>query len=259
MDIFLQNVTFFFLTLARIISFLAVSPFFGNRTFLITARISLALLLTILLFPMVVDVAPLHQTTGSFIELFLIAAKEVLAGLILGFAAQFIFWAVRMAGQIISFLIGFSIVNSFNPDVMEQMPIIAQLKWLLAMVLFLVMDGHFLLLEGLAKSFQWIPLLQVNFSGSLVDYFVRLTGEVFVIAIQISAPILVTIFMTNVSLAMLARMVPQMNVFILGFPLTISLGILTLMITLPAFLVVWQHLLGSLREALATFFRLLGP
>ncbi|RMD96821.1 MAG: hypothetical protein D6814_10680, partial [Calditrichaeota bacterium] len=143
MDIVLQNSGIYFLIFVRISAFVAVTPFYGHRSMPQQAKLALALMLTLVLFP---ALSGQTATANSLFQFALLAFREVLVGLVLGFAAKFIFFAVRIAGQVLSFLFGFSIVNSFNPDAGEPMSLIAQLKWLVAMVIFLVLDGHFLLI-----------------------------------------------------------------------------------------------------------------
>ncbi len=179
-------------------------------------------------------------------------------GLILGLMTRFIFWGVRFGGQVLSFLMGFSLAMAFSSDDLERTTLLARFEWLFAMTIFLLIDGHFLLIDGLAQSFHIVPLTQASFSSGLAALMLRLSAKVFVIAMQMSAPVLVTIFMTNVSLAMLARMMPQMNVFIVGFPLTISIGMITLMVISPAFWMFMKHLLALLREDLGAVLAILG-
>ncbi len=255
LDLFLVKAETFFLVLARILSFWMVAPFFGHQGFPMPMRVAAALVISFLVFP---NVAPPAVSSSTVLDYALLAGKEVIVGMILGFVAQFIFWGVRFSGQIISFLMGFSMVTTIAPDTREQISIIGTFQWLFAIMFFLLLDGHFLLLEALVKSFQLVPLVDATLSSGLVAYVAKLSAGIFVIAIQMSAPVLVTIFMTNVSLAMLARMVPQMNVFIVGFPLTISIGLITMIIVSPVFVVIIQHLLADLRESVAVILRLLG-
>ncbi|MDQ7062644.1 MAG: flagellar biosynthetic protein FliR [candidate division KSB1 bacterium] len=254
-DLFLIKAETFLLVLVRILSFLAVAPFFGHRGFPMLMRTALALVLSFLVFP---NVAAPSATSQSALDYAILVGKEVAVGLILGFISQFIFWGVRFGGQILSFLMGFSLVTTIAPDTREQISIIGTFQWLFAITVFLLLDGHFLLIEALVKSFQIVPLVEAKFSSRLVAHTAKLSAGVFVIAVQMSAPVLVTIFMTNISLAMLARMMPQMNVFIVGFPLTISIGFITMIIVTPVFIVLVQHLLGDLRESIAIILRLLG-
>ncbi len=249
MDDLLQHVEVFFLIFIRIFTLFVLIPIFNHRAIPMTVRIALALVFTISLIPQVPIVQiDISNTAGYF---FLIG-KEVLTGIILGFATEFIFHAVRFAGQIISFLMGFSMVVVFDPEVKQQISIISRIKSITAITLFLIIDGHFLLLEALTRSFDIIPLVGMKVSGDLVIYIVRLSADIFVIALQIAGPILVMLLLTNVGLGILARTVPQMNVFIVGFPLTISIGFFALVFTYPAFGHYFQGLVMSLRTTLST-------
>lgn len=249
MDALLQNVEVFFLIFIRIFTLFVLIPIFNHRAIPMTVRIALSLVFAVSLVPQVATIQiELSNTAGYF---FLIG-KEVLTGIILGFATEFIFHAVRFAGQIISFLMGFSMVIAFDPEMKQQISIISRIKSITAVTLFLIIDGHFLLLEALARSFQVIPLVGMKISGDIVTYIIRLSADVFIIALQIAGPILVMLLLTNVGLGILARTVPQMNVFIVGFPLTISVGFFALVFTYPTFSRYFHGLVMTLRTTLGT-------
>ncbi|MCA9734909.1 MAG: flagellar type III secretion system protein FliR [Deferribacteres bacterium] len=249
MDALLQQTEVFFLVFVRIFTLFVLIPVFNHRAIPMTVRIALSLVFTVLL---VHRVEPVQIDISNAAGYFFLVGKEVLTGIILGFATEFIFHAVRFAGQIISFLMGFSMVVTFDPEMSQEISIISRLKAITAITLFLIIDGHFLLLEALAHSFSVIPLIGMHISGDLLPYIVRLSADVFVIALQISGPILVMLLLTNVGLGILARTVPQMNVFIVGFPLTISVGFFALVFTYPTFSNYFRGLVMSLQTTLGT-------
>ncbi|KAA3659071.1 MAG: flagellar type III secretion system protein FliR [Calditrichaeota bacterium] len=249
MDALLQQAEVFFLVFARIFTLFVLIPVFKHRAIPMTVRIAFSLVFSVSL---VAQVAPVQIDISNTAGYFFLIGKEILTGIILGFASEFIFHAVRFAGQIISFLMGFSMVIAFDPEMKQQISIISRLKAITAITLFLIIDGHFLLLEALTRSFEIIPLVGMQISADLVPYIVRLSADVFVIALQISGPILVMLLLTNVGLGILARTVPQMNVFIVGFPLTISVGFFALVFTFPTFSHYFRGLVMSLRTTLGT-------
>ncbi|KAA3615476.1 MAG: flagellar type III secretion system protein FliR [Calditrichaeota bacterium] len=255
MNALLPEIEVFFLVFVRIITLFVLVPVFNHRAIPMTVRIALALVFTVSLIPQVPIIQIEISTAAGYV--FLIG-KEVLTGIILGFATEFIFHAVRFAGQIISFLMGFSMVIAFDPEVKQQISIISRIKSITAITLFLIIDGHFLLLEAISRSFEIIPLVGMKMSGDVVPYLVRLSADVFVIALQIAGPILVMLLLTNVGLGILARTVPQMNVFIVGFPLTISVGFFALVFTYPTFSQYFRGLVMTLRTTLGTLLHALA-
>lgn len=254
-DFFLQKVDIFVLILARILSFIAVAPFFNYRAMPVQLKAAGAVVIAILLYP---NVPAPTVTTSVSIGYAVLVAQEVLVGLIMGFSAEVIFYAIRFAGDLLGHQIGFAIVSIFDPQTNQDSSVIAELQWLTAMLIFLTIDGHFLLLDGLARSFTAVPLASATFHDGLVEFLVRLSARVFVIAVQISAPVMVTLLMTNIAMGILARTLPQMNVFAVGFPLTIGVGLLSLAIVMPIFATFMQRFLTLLRENTVVIMRLLG-
>ncbi len=255
MDSLLRESDVFFLVFIRILSLLSLLPVFSHKAVSIPLRIAFSLVLSVLVVPMVANPAVDTTNVAGYA---LHAGREVLVGIVLGFACNFIFYGIRFAGGLIGTQMGFGMVNVLDPMSREQGTVIIQVKSVIAMLLFLILDGHFLLIEGIIRSFQAIPLATAVMPKEITQVVIQLSYEVFVIAIKISAPVLVAVVMTNVALGILARTVPQMNVFIIGFPLTIGVGLLTLSITLPMFAGYMTRLIDSLRVTIATLVRLMA-
>lgn len=255
MDILLQRIEVYLLIFTRVISFFVVAPVFNQQSFVHQARIGLSIVISILLFPVVaMPNIPLTNAPGYM----LLVGKEILVGLILGYTVDFIFHGVRFAGHVLGYQLGFAIVSTIDPQTSEQISIIGQLKWLTAVMIFILIDGHYLLLEALAYSFRAIPLTAAAFPSGIAGHVLRLSAQIFIIGIQIAAPVMVTLLMTNVGMGILARTVPQMNIFVVGFPLTITVGLISIMITLPIFGVFVQKLLQLMRTNLGTVLQLIA-
>jgi flagellar biosynthetic protein FliR len=163
------------------------------------------------------------------------AVTEIIAGLVIGFAAILLFMGVQLSGQIIGFQIGFSMVEAFDPSSAQGMSIIGQFQFILALLVFLAIDGHHLLIAAVVQSFSIVPIGHIVFTGDTAQILTRMAVDVFAIAVKLSAPVLVTLFLTDVALGIIARTVPQMNVFIVSFPLKIGAGLLILVASLPFF------------------------
>jgi flagellar biosynthetic protein FliR len=187
----------------------------------------------------------------------LVVSGEFLLGLIFGFVSQLILYAVQMAGHLLDMQIGFGIVNVFDPQFGQQIPLIGNFKYIMALLLFLVTNGHHMLITALFASFKLIPVTGVVFHASLAEFIVDLVSGIFTIAFKISLPVLVAILLTDVALGILARTMPQMNIFIVGVPGKILVGIFTLSLAFPfyiAFLEVgFNGMYQSIYHLLANF------
>ncbi len=241
MAYWLERFDVFLLVLLRVGALMVVAPIFGHRHWLARAKVGLALMVAVVLFPMVAD-QPLDLPTGIFPYAFLMV-REVLMGVVLGFTVLLLFVAIQFAGQLAGLQMGFGIVNVIDPQSSNQVSIIGQFLNILAILLLLTLDGHHMILSGLVTSFETIPLGGVSFQDGLMFKLMDLTAQVFIIAVKISAPILMALFLVTAAMGVLARTVPQMNVFLIGFPLQIGVGLAALVIALPLFSVFFERLL----------------
>lgn len=224
----------FLLVLCRLTAFMVVAPFFSFRQAPVLVKIGLGLLLAYLIFPFV-SFETLEVTRGTaagFLYLLLVI-KETLVGLALGFVASLIFQAVVTAGQLMDLESGFAFANLLDPQTGTETTLLGEYLNVLALLLFLELNGHHQLLQALLQSFALIPLGTAAFTEPLVASVVRIFGGVFALAFRIAAPLIIVLLVSDVTLALLARTVPQLNVFILGFPLKAGLGILVLSLVLP--------------------------
>ena len=236
------------LVMLRIGGIMTVAPVFGHRNVPSMVKIGFIIIASIVILPTIhtahVDLPP---------ELWAMAAvliKEVVAGLSVGFTSLLIFIAIQFAGNIIGLQMGFGIVNVIDPNSQEQVPLIGQFQFLLAMLIFLSLNGHHLVITAIADSFKLIPLGKVTFTSVTADIMVRAAVDTVAIAIKLGAPCIVTLFLLDVSLGIVARTVPQMNIFIVGFPLKISIGLFMLGISMPIVGYVFSKLLQGLNTNL---------
>lgn len=241
MTYWLDQFSVFLLVLLRVSALLVVAPIFGHRNWLARAKIGLAFMVSLILFPMVSE-QPLDLPEGTFAYAFLMV-REVLMGVVLGFSVLLLFVGIQFAGQLAGLQMGFGIVNVIDPASANQLSIMGQFLNILAILLLLTLNGHHMILSGLVTSFETIPLGGVEFQDGLIHKIMALTAQVFVIAIKISAPIMIALFLVTASMGVLARTVPQMNVFIVGFPVQIAVGLGALVASLPLFAVLVERLL----------------
>jgi len=229
----LDNIVIFLLTTFRVGGLLIAAPIFGQRSVPAQIKIMLALVFGYFLFPLVG--AQNVQVDPGLVPLALLAARELLFGLIIGFFFEIIFIAVQFGGGILGYQIGFALVNVVDPTTSDNVPIIGQFQVIIATLIFFLIDGHHVILQALFESFKYVPLGHVVFRGELLDHIITFVGSVFVIGVKIAAPILVTLFITDVCLGIVARTMPQMNMFIVGFQVKIGAGLLMIALSLPFF------------------------
>jgi len=228
-EITMQEVNAFILVFLRVCGIIIAIPVFGNRTVPVRVKGGLAILVTILVIPFV----PIRPLPSDLFPLFLVMAGEVCIGVVIGLVVKFFFEGVQLAGQLIGFQMGFAIVNVVDPISSAQVSIIAQCIYLIAVLVFFAIDGHHIFLYAIAESFRIIPSADFRLTGDLAQAIVMSSKEIFIIAVKIGAPVMAMLVLTSVGLGMIARTVPQINIFIVGFPLKIGIGLVGLGLTLP--------------------------
>lgn len=237
MDLFqlMQNqIGFFLLIFARVTGIFTSAPVFSSRNVSVTIKAGLSLAMTYILFPLVYDSKTV--VPDGFIVYIFTVAGEYLIGLIFGFASSLVFSAVQMAGQLLDMQIGFGVINVFDPQSGQQLPLVGNFKYILAVMVFLATNGHHILLSALFASFKMIPVTASAFQTAAAGIIVDMVGQMFVIAFKICLPVLVAIFLMDVALGILARTMPQMNIFIVGIPGKIIVGLFILSLSVPFYI-----------------------
>ncbi len=256
LDQLVEHFFLYVLVFVRITVMMVVLPIFGARLTPLTLKVGLSALLTLLVVPLLQS--PQVPEALSLLSVLFLVGREVLAGMIIGFATTLIFMAFQFAGTIVGLQMGFGIVNVVDPQSNIQVSIIGQFLYIVAVLIFLTIDGHYFLIRALVHSFDVIPLNQAMFTGKLVQKVIAMTAEVFVIAIKIGIPAISALLLTSVALGVVARTVPQMNVFIVGFPLNIGLGLIMLATSMPMVLYLFRKLLVTFEQDVLIIIRLLG-
>jgi flagellar biosynthetic protein FliR len=167
---------------------------------------------------------------------------EVLIGYTIGFVAYMLFAAIQLAGQVMDMQMGFGIVNVVDPQSGTQIPLMGNLIQTFALLLYLAIDGHHYLFQALMQSYKAIPVLGLSLNTGFYDLIIQISVSMFVIAIKISAPIIIAILTADIAMGFVARTVPQMNVFIVGLPLKILVGLGCLFIMIPVYIWVFNTL-----------------
>lgn len=243
LDINVAQFQIFLLVFVRTIGVLATAPIFGHRAVISQSKAGFAFALAIALYPVVPITV---EVSTQLIPYFFIAIKELVLGMMFGYVSRLVFVAVQFAGEVIGIDIGFGVVNVIDPMSSEQISIIGTFKNLIALVTFLLIDGHHIVIQALAESFSMVPLGGVQLTEMLAQGLIDMTAGVFVMAIKLAAPVVTALFLTSLALGIMARTVPQMNVFVVGFPLKIGVGMGMLAFSLPLFQTVLVKLFGDL-------------
>ena len=226
----ISQVEVFILIFIRISSALAVLPVFNNKAYPVTARTGFAVAMTLLLMPVLH--ATLPQPSGTIADYFLLAVRETACGVLLGFAGQFLFYAVEIAGQLIGFQSGLSIASTIDPNTDANSDVLTQTYGLLTLLLFLSLDGHHMMLQTLADSFSVVPLGAFSIDGRIAEWVYQTGTAVMAQGIRLAAPLMLSLLLTDIGLGILTRVAPTMNVFVLGFPLKIGLTLLLASVTI---------------------------
>ncbi len=226
------EVVTFMLVFGRAAGLIVSAPFWGSQTVPVVVRVWIAMLLATATYA-TVPIAPLAQGV-TLLSLFFHLSAEIFLGLILGWFAQLLFAAMRLAGQEIEVKSGLGLIQLVDPHEGGQTGILSAFLELVAGLIFFCMNGHHLLIQALSASYRVFPLGGDKFVARLLEGLIGSTGEIFSIALRISAPVIVGLLLSDIVLGILSRAIPQMNVFMVAQPLQFGFGIVLLMLSLPA-------------------------
>lgn len=238
MNILAGYIPVFLLVLLRTSVAVAFLPFFSSAVFPKRFRIGLAAALALVITPVVNFPIPGKSEIAG------VVFREIFFGAALGFAGRLVFFGIDMASQIISVSMGISMATMFNPEI-GQATELTTFYTLFSMLLFLAMDAHHALIYVFVKSFAWVPPGAADVAR-LAPAVTAMAGKMFVLALRLSAPIVIAMFAVNLLLGFMYKAAPQMNIFYIGFPVYLVLGFVLLMIGLPAFM----SLMGSSFESI---------
>jgi flagellar biosynthetic protein FliR len=246
----------FSLILARVSAFLVTVPLFSYRTIPATHKVGLGVFLTWIMF-FTVD-PPLIEIDYFY---FMLIFKEVMVGLTIGFIAMIIMYAIQVAGGFIDMKMGFMMANVIDPQTGAQSPLMGGYLYTFALLFLLAIDGHHLLLDGIFYSYQFIPLEQLTLpfgNENILMHVLKAFNTMFIIAFQMAMPIVGSLFLIDLALGMIGRAVPQVSVFVIGFPIKIFVGFFILILILPAFFTVIKYLIEQMILTMRTLMQLYG-
>lgn len=224
----------FALVFLRIIAFVVAWPIFGTNLVPVPIKVLLALVLSVVLFPTVsfqnVDMVKIND------QLIMLAFRELIVGLFLGYMLKFFFFSISIAGELIGISSGLASAQLFNPAMGSQSNVIDQVHLVLATLFLLSMNGHHLFIQGLAKSFELIPVTALGIKYEGFATLSLMVQDAFVIGVKMASPVIVAVFVTNLTMGLLGRAVPQMNVMVTSFQVTIMITVVVFVMSMPLFI-----------------------
>lgn len=250
----ISTIPVFLLLIARILAFFLVTPLFSYRTIPTTFKIGLTVFLAIIIFPTIGEV----DVTFDYLYILLVM-KEVVVGLSIGLIAYIIVSAIQIAGGFIDFQMGFAVANVIDPQTGAQSPIMGQYLYIFSLLFLLAVNGHHLIIDGIYNSYQMVPIdafLSMNdiFSTFIIQTF----NKMFIIAFQMAIPVVGCLFLVDVALGIIARSVPQLNVFVVGLPLKILVSFLVITLFLPLYFSLARSLFDLMFTAMRDLMIIVG-
>jgi flagellar biosynthetic protein FliR len=245
MDELLGYVIGFLPVLVRVSGLVMASPIFGGRGVPAQVKIGLSLVTAMALYPILPDHVLSMETVAAY---YVVILRELMVGIGLGFAVTVVFSAIYLAGQLIDVPMGFGMVNVVDPQSGLQVPIFAQFQYILAALVFLSVRGHHGLFQALSSSFTLIPI-GGNLSGrSWPMAVLALFAKMFYLGVKLSLPLVMGLLLADIALGIVARAVPQINIFVVGFPAKILIGISLFVFLIPAYVTLLAQVFGAQGE-----------
>jgi len=236
----------FMLVLARVSVFLFLFPIFSSSAFPNQLKIGLALVLALLFYTVVpVDPARFPRDIPTF---GLMLGAEILVGFTLGLCLRIFFAGVQMAGELIGFQVGFSMINIMDPQSGENVSIMDQIGYWVCLIIFLVLNGHHIIIMSMIDSFELVPVGGFVMHTAIPPRVMDVAAGLFVDAVKISAPVIAVLTFVNTGFGLVAKFSPQTNVMIVAFPVKIVVGLIFFAMTLPIIAIVTRDYIEPCRK-----------
>ena len=254
----MQAFPVFLLIFCRVTTFFVIAPLISSRNVPTRFKVGLATMVAILVYLSYGTT----QTAAFDGEYILLIVREMLIGLLLGYVAYLMIIAIQIAGAVLDIQIGFGMASVFDPTTGAVTPLTGNFKYMIAMLMFLSMNGHHRLLDAIVYSYNWVPidneLFVKIYDGSLMEFLLKAFAMVMVVAFQMAAPIVVALFLTDVGLGFLAKTAPQFNIFVIGIPIKIIVGLVLMLLLMPSLTYIFDHLFSLMAESMQGFLGTVG-
>lgn len=251
----LSSIPAFLLIFVRVTAFFVTLPIFSYKNIPTTFKIGFGFFLTWIMF-YTIDI-PVLTLDETFI---LLVLKEAIVGLLIGLIAYIILAAVQIAGGFIDFQMGFAIANVIDPQTGAQSPLTGQYLYTFALLFLLMVNGHHLMIDGIFYSYELIPLdTFIQFQQeSITEFVIQTFNQMFIIAFLLAIPVVGCLFLVDVALGIIARTVPQLNVFVVGLPLKILVSFVVLFIFMGFYIMLVKNLFEMTLQSMRGLMELFG-
>lgn len=253
LNMILSKWEIFLLIFIRISGIFIFSPFFSSKNVPNIVKIGFTFMFSIIVIN-VLDINSLNLKEANYVVLVI---KELSIGLIIGFISYVFFSTFYVLGQIIDMETGFAMVNVFDPQFNTQIPVMGNFYYIMSFLIFLTINGHHLLIKALMDSYKLAPIGKFTIDKNIAFFMADIVSKSFSIGFRLSIPVITTILLIDILMGVLSRTMPQMNVFVVGMPLKIVVGLVVVMVTLPLFGVISNNVFEEMINSIYKFLRLL--
>ena len=257
-DILQGQIAGFLLVLTRTSGIFFISPFFGSQNIPVQIRAATAFVMAVLTFPVLMNemVVETPETIAMFGALVI---EELFIGWLIGFVAYVILAAITMAGKIMDMQVGYTIAQVMDPTSNEQSPLIGSFLYNLTIIYFLTVNGHHMIIAALVESFRAVPINGMVWHDAMADFIGNITNGIFLVGMKIAMPVTFSILLTNVGMGILARTMPQMNIFVIGVPMHLMIGTAMLALLMPFYVLFLDVMFDDMYSSISTAIKLISP
>lgn len=250
-DQFMEWLGLYFWPLLRVMALIMTAPILSEKSIPKRVKIGLGMLITFVIAPTLPPVnIPIFSPQAVWLAL-----QQVLIGVAIGFTMQLAFAAIRTAGELIGLQMGLSFATFFDPGSRLNMPVLARVIDMLAMLLFLTFNGHLWLISMLVDTFHTLPIGGNPVNSNAFLALTRAAGLIFINGLMLALPVITLLLTVNLSLGLLNRMAPQLSVFVIGFPITLTVGLILMGLLMPLIAPFCEHLFSEIFNLLSDIVR----
>ncbi|WP_025209903.1 flagellar biosynthetic protein FliR [Hippea sp. KM1] len=223
---FYANFIAFLFVLLRVSSVVVFAPIFSSSSVPPQLKAAFSLVFAAALFPTVRQYINIESLNSMY--LFAVTLRELVFAILLSLTIHFVWSGLELGAQLVGFNMGFSIANVLSPEENIQISVLAEFESIFAILVFLIINGHYVFLQALAMSFEAVKVGSFALNHNIFTIFNKLIITLFDVAFTVLAPVIIALFITQVVFGVIARTMPQMNIMIVAFPLSIAIGFITL-------------------------------
>jgi flagellar biosynthetic protein FliR len=236
----------------RISALMISEPLLGHRAVPIRVRIGFAFMLAVLVASTLPEPPPVEVASATGL---LVAAQQLVIGFAIGFSMRILLAAIEMAGSLAGLMMGLGFATFYDPQNSAQVAVVGQFMGLIAILMFFAINGHLMVIAALVESFNVLPISAKPFAAGGFQALALAGGQIFVIGLLLSLPVLAALLIVNVAMGVMSRAAPQLNLFAVGFPLTLTAGFAVLLMALPYFA---PHFIRLYEEGVAMALKIVG-